>query len=170
MEKSMKRITIFLLIISLILTGSSLFAGKRAPGFALMDNTGQFVYKSKLQGNLIISFWASYCAPCKKEMPHLVKFEQKYGKTKDLKLILINVDKSDRSGTSIEKGERTLNEIGVNHVFLLDMYHMALKKYNKKKSVPSTFLVDKSGQIVFSEIGAKKNTLTRLEKAIQKLR
>ena len=165
----MKKNRTVILITILALMVGSLHAARKAPGFALMDNRGQFVYKSRLKGNLLISFWASFCAPCKKEMPHLVELEKKYGKIKNMSLILINVDKNDSSGSAKQKADETLKEIGVSHVYLMDLYHMALQNYNPKKTVPATFLVNRHGYIIFAERGNKKNTLTRLERAIKKL-
>lgn len=166
----MKKIITVALVFSFIILYSNInSAPKKAPGFALINNKGKFAYKSKMKGNLIISFWASYCRPCLKEMPVLIDFEKKYKKSKSLKLVLINVD--DNKGKSAqEKAEKALKGIGMKHGFLLDQYHVALKSYNPKRSVPATYLVNKKGMIVFKEIGARKDTLTRLEKAILKLR
>jgi len=165
----MKKYIPALLIALLIITTGSIHAARKAPGFALMNNKGKFIYKSRLKGNLLISFWASFCAPCKKEIPHLVEFEKKYGKSKNMRLILINVDKNDSSRSAKHKADKTLQEIGVSHPYLMDLYHMALQNYNPKKTVPATYLVNKHGYIVFAERGNKKNTLTRLERAIKKL-
>ena len=144
-------------------------AAQKAPNFALVDNKGQFVFKSKMKGNILISFWASYCVPCKKEIPELIKFMDRYGKTKNLQLVLINVD--DNSGTAAQqKAEDTLKSIGVSWSYLLDSYQKTLKNYNPKLNVPSTYLVNSDGYIVFQEVGAHKDTLERLEKAIESLR
>lgn len=163
--------TLFIAMCIALMAFSATHAGyKKAPGFALTDNNGNFVYLSKLKGNLIISFWASYCVPCKKEMPLLVEMEKKYGREKNLSLILINVDTNDTGKSAREKAMDTLDDIKVSHDFLMDMYHMALVKYNPAKSVPCTFLVNAAGNIVFSETGARDDTLTRLEKAVLSLR
>jgi thiol-disulfide isomerase/thioredoxin len=163
--KSMHILIIFFTIIPLF----SLSAAEKAPNFALVDNKGQFIFKSKLKGNMIISFWASYCAPCKKEMPDLIKFEQKYGKSKNLLLVLINVD--DNGGSPAQnKADATLREIGVEHVYLMDPYQKTLKNYNPKITVPATYLVNKDGFIIFADLGAKKDTIEKLEKAIHELK
>ncbi|MCP4133777.1 MAG: TlpA family protein disulfide reductase [bacterium] len=143
----------------------------KAPSITLFSSKGKLVLSSKLRNkNLIVSFWASYCVPCRKEMPELVKFEKKYAGSKNLKLLLISVDKDDSSGSAKAKGFQTLKEIGLNHEFLLDIYQLTIKKYTPQIKVPATFLVNKKGVIVFKEIGAKKDTLQKLEKAIKKLK
>jgi hypothetical protein len=60
--------------------------------------------------------------------------------------------------------------LGIEHDYLLDSFQQTILKYNPGKSVPATFLVNKQGVIVFSEVGAHPDTLERLEKAIEKLR
>lgn len=169
-HRRMKRTIPALLIIAIMITSGGLYAAKKAPGFALMNNKGKFVYKSRLRGNLLIAFWASFCAPCKKEMPHLIQFEKKYAQSKGLKLILINVDKNDTSGNAKDKAEKTLAKLGISHDYLIDLYHMALQNYNPKKTVPATYLVNRYGYIVFSATGNSTNTINRLEAAIKKLR
>ena len=124
------------------------------------------VSKSNLQGNLIISFFASYCLPCKKEIPSLIELEKKYGSDKKLTLVLIATDLNDQDGDSKDKAGKFLKKIGVKHDFLLDIYQIVISKYNPKKNVPATFLVNRAGQIVFSETGIKNDTIVRLEQAI----
>jgi cytochrome c biogenesis protein CcmG, thiol:disulfide interchange protein DsbE len=142
---------------------------KRAPGFALPDSTGKTVFLSSLKQNLVISFWASYCKPCKTEMPKLVDLEKKYGKLKNLKLVLVNIDINDSDGEAGDKARTFLKSIGIEHDYLLDFYQTAVTKYNPEKRVPATFLVNRQGLIVFEEIGYKESAITALEGAITKL-
>ncbi len=146
-----------------------LSAKRKAPGFALLNNNNVMVYKSHLKGNLIITFWASWCLPCKKELPELVNLEKKYAKTKNIKLILITID-DKKNGNPILKANISLRTIGITHDFLLDMYKITLSKYlncNNSCSVPATFLVNKAGYIIFKSTGL--DTVTKLEKMIKQL-
>jgi peroxiredoxin len=146
-----------------------LTAPEPAPGFALPNNNGAMVFKSSLHGNLLISFFASYCRPCAQELPRLVELEKKYGARKRLSMVLISADVNDSDGDAKEKAGRFLRKAGVERGYLLDMYHVVISKYNPKKALPATFLVDCAGNIVFREIGAQKDTIDRLERAIQRL-
>jgi thiol-disulfide isomerase/thioredoxin len=161
-----------LIIILLLIVAASIctaYAAQKAPGFALMNNKGEYVFKSKLAGNLIISFWASYCRPCRKEMPILIELEKKYGKIKNLKLVFINID--DNADISAkDKADRMLQDLDIVHEYLLDSYQITIAKYNPDKIVPATYLVNQKGDIVFCEVGARPDTLERLEKAISQLR
>jgi peroxiredoxin len=146
-----------------------LTAPEPAPGFALPNNNGTMVFKSSLRGNLLISFFASYCRPCAKELPQLIELEKKYGERKRLSMVLISADVNDADGDAKEKAGRFLRKAGIEREYLLDIYHVVILKYNPKKALPATFLVDCAGNIVFREIGAHKDTIDRLERAIQRL-
>lgn len=119
--------------------------------------------------NLIISFWASYCKPCKEEMPEIIKLQKKYGTKKDMQLILINVD-DNRDTSAKEKADKFLADIGIKYDYLLDSYQKIITRYNPKRKVPATFLVNKKGYFVLKTIGYKKDTIKKLEKAIKRLR
>ena len=82
--------------------------------------------------------------------------------------MLIATDLNDQDGDSKDKAGKFLKKIGVKHDFLLDIYQIVISKYNPKKNVPATFLVNFyiAGQIVFSETGIKNDTIVRLEQAI----
>ncbi|MBP7738754.1 MAG: TlpA family protein disulfide reductase [Spirochaetes bacterium] len=142
----------------------------QAPGFALPDNRGAMVFRSSFRGNLLISFFASYCRPCARELPMLIELEKKYKKRKNISLVLIAVDANDSGGTAKEKAGRFLRNAGIDHDYLIDMYQVVIAKYNPKKELPAAFLVDAAGHIVFSAVGAGEDTVLRLEKAIQSLK
>ena len=137
-----KRVIILVSMLILCLNFQVFSNPVKAPSFALINNKGKYTFKSKLKGNLLVSFWASYCGPCRKEMPMLIELEKKYGKSKNLNLILINTDSGSKAK---KKAEKFLKDINVKHDYLIDNYQITLKKYNPKLSVPSTFLVNKKG-------------------------
>jgi thiol-disulfide isomerase/thioredoxin len=174
----MKKLTLFVLSFLLFVTGEISGAGKKAPGFALLNNKGKYTSKSKYKGSLIVSFWASYCKPCRHEMPEIIKLHKKYEKSKNLHLVLINVD-TNKGKPAKEKADSFLSEIDIEHEYLLDIYQVAIKQYMKattgkrgkaELNVPSTFVVDKRGYFVLKTVGYKKDTLKKLENALKKLR
>ncbi len=164
-----KRGLLILISAFLLLIGVETVA-QQAPSFALLNSSGAMVYKKELKGNLVISFFASYCQPCRKELPALVELVKKYEREKDLSLVLITADINDRSGEAAGKGRKFLKNIGIEREFLIDMYHTAISRYSPKKVVPATFLVNRQGLVVFSEIGARDDTVARLEKSIRNLK
>jgi cytochrome c biogenesis protein CcmG, thiol:disulfide interchange protein DsbE len=155
----------------LIMAGlPAITAPVQAPGFALQTNRGIMVFKSSLRGNLIISFFASYCRPCARELPMLAELEKKYGRQKNVSLVLIAVDGNDAEGDAKKKAGSFLKKAGIDRDYLLDIYQVVIAKYNPKKALPATFLVNRAGYVVFEEVGSREDTVRRLEMAIQGLR
>lgn len=140
---------------------------RHAPGFALFNTKGKLVTLSSLskQGNIILSFWASYCKPCIREMPLLVELEKKYRGTKNVRLILINIDKEGK-----EKALPILQKLNVKNECLLDIYQLTAKKYIPNLKVPALFLINTRSAIIFDAVGEREETIQELEKAIKKLR
>lgn len=174
----MKRFTLSALFLLLFVTGEITGAAIKAPGFALLNNNGIYISRTQFKRNLIISFWASYCKPCRHEMPEIIKLYKKYEESKNLDLVLINVD-TNKGKPAKEKADRFLSEIGIKHDYLLDIYQVAIKQYMKafnginreiELNVPSTFLINKKGYFVLKTVGYKNNTLNKLENALKKLR
>jgi cytochrome c biogenesis protein CcmG, thiol:disulfide interchange protein DsbE len=144
--------------------------GAAAPSFVLENKKGIMINKSEMTGYLVISFFASYCKPCMKEVPALVELEKKYMDGKQISLVLINTDVNDETGQAREKADKFLKKINVTHDYLLDIYQLTIERYNPLKCVPCTFIVDKYNRIIFSEIGAKDDTIERVEKVLQGLK
>ncbi|MFP4520638.1 MAG: TlpA family protein disulfide reductase [Fibrobacterota bacterium] len=155
----------FLLLIFLVLSSESeaIAVGERAPLFYLKSLDGEMVSIRDYCGkelrrrrgnaekyNLIISFWATYCKPCKEEIPHLIKFASKH--RDNTKLILISIDKE---GVSKVKPFAENMKIPVGKVsVLIDKYRKTAEKYGVE-SLPVLFMVDKKGIVRFIGKGFK---------------
>jgi cytochrome c biogenesis protein CcmG, thiol:disulfide interchange protein DsbE len=164
----MKRtILIIAAICALIFAGEGQSVNRKAPSFALFDMEGKLVTLSNLtrEGNVILSFWASYCKPCIREMPQLIELAGKYEKSNNIKLVLVNIDKEGK-----DKAQPVLQQMNVQNACLLDVYQVAAKSYIPNLKVPALFLVTKTGMIVFEEVGEKPDVLQKLEKVIQKMK
>ena len=116
----------------------------------LPDGEGKSVTIGQWQGKvLLINFWATWCAPCQEEMPHLVEAQRRYA-DKGLQVVGIAVDKTDTVNAYSRK-------MGINYPILIDEGRgMALSKRfgNRAGIVPFTALVDRQGQIVQIVAGA----------------
>jgi cytochrome c biogenesis protein CcmG/thiol:disulfide interchange protein DsbE len=156
------------LFLIILIQGDTVSAKQRkAPSFALFNTKGKLVTLSNLskQGNIILSFWASYCKPCIREMPLLVELEKKYQKEKNVWLIFINIDKEGK-----EKALPILQQFNVENDCLMDIYQLTAKKYIPTLKIPALFLIDTRNVIVFDAIGESEKTIQELEKAIKKLK
>lgn len=151
--------------ISLILLSSSVFSSdKPAPSFALYSTENNLVKLSSeiTKNEVLIIFFASYCAPCRNEIPELVKLQEKYSSR--FNIIFVNIDKEGKP-----QAEKVLNELNVkNYLCLLDIYQQTVKKYSPSLTIPAFFLVDKSGKIIYKSIGYKPESIDSFEKYIIK--
>lgn len=160
----MKNRALIALLCILIIADVMPLHARNAARFALFDTEGKLVTLSSLMKEkpVVLSFFASYCVPCKREVPALVELEKRYpGK---FHLVLVNIDREGKA-----KALEFLNEVQIARSCLLDMYQETAKKYIPDLKIPAVFLVDKKGNIVFEEIGEKADALTRLETKLKSL-
>lgn len=119
--------------------------GLQAPDFELETLEGKTVKLSELQGKkVMLNFWATWCPPCKAEMPFMEKFYQEAGD--EIEIIAINIDtKNDVAGFA--------KEMGVTFPILLDKDEQVMKTY-QILSIPTTYFIDQDGLIQHKFIGA----------------
>ena len=163
-----KRI-LFLLVAFLLSGVITLFAkvGNKAPSSFILPNkekTEHLLFKEHIKGKkVILNFFASYCLPCKEEIPEIQKLVANH---KDVKLIFINIDEE----ADFPKVEEVIKEWNIEHPVLLDPYQVAISLYaNSKLAVPATFILDNKGKIRFEAIGYEKDTIQKMEKVLNKL-
>ncbi|MFA7332251.1 MAG: TlpA disulfide reductase family protein [Candidatus Delongbacteria bacterium] len=165
----LRRASLLLTLLGLLLTAGSAGAAETA-AFRLRDLNGKTVDLAALcaQGPVLISFWATYCEPCKKEIPHLVELVKEFQDQK-LQLVLITVD-SPRSQKQVKP---YVTSKGWNMPVLMDPNGQTMKKL-KGGNPPYTLLVGSKGEILYSHSGYKpgdekvlKQEVDRLLKAAQ---
>ena len=169
----MRRYSLMLLFIFLIILISSfcLSAGQieikkdKAPDFTIRDISGKRIQLSKLikNGPVIIDFWALWCVPCRKELPHLQDLYKKY-KDKGLTVLAINEDdpSSEAKVKPFVKGKRFTFKTAI------DKDKELWRKF-KIASLPTLFLIDKQGNIVKIHTGYRPGDEKQLEIEIKQL-
>ena len=137
--------------------------GKLAPDFELPGLDGQAVSLSGLRGKpVLINFWASWCEPCRFEMPFIQEiYEGWTGKTPSLVILTINL------GESPSRVERFMERYGLSFPVLLDTSQNVALEYNIR-GIPTTFFIDKDGIIQDIKIGAFLNR-TEIEMRLSKI-
>jgi thiol-disulfide isomerase/thioredoxin len=135
--------------------------GKVAPAFTLVDLEGKKVSLADYKGHpVVLNFWATYCGPCKLEMPWFQDLESKY---KGQGLVVLGLDQDD--GMAVKDVAAASKRVGVTYPILMPDDAVS-KSYQLSDYIPETFYVDKSGKIVDQTIGA--HSKDELEADIQK--
>ncbi len=120
----------------------------RAPDFTLADENGQPVTLSELRGQVVmINFWASWCGPCRQEMPLLEQIHQRY-EPLGFTLLAVNVEESSADGQAF------LRERPVSFPVLYDPKNSISKLYDVV-AMPSTVLIDRQGNVRYLHHGFK---------------
>ena len=120
-----------------------------APDFQLQDLDGRAVSLSGLRGKpVILNFWATWCGPCRDEMPFIQEiFENKEWSDKGLVILAVDI------GESPSTVKEFLESYGLSFQVLLDSEQSVAKNYNIR-GIPTTFFIDKDGIIQDMKIGA----------------
>lgn len=124
------------------------YPGYRAPDFALADMSGNLVRLSELRGRpVLLNFWASWCPPCRKEMPDLQQFHRQYGEV----IRLIGID----WGEDKRDVEAFLQRFGITYPNLMDQDGKVFVLY-QLTGLPTSFWIDEQGIIRGLWLGAMK--------------
>lgn len=134
----------------------------KAANFTLKSRSGKNIKLSELRGNVVmLNFWASWCGPCRKEMPLLEKISKKY-KRLGFTLLGINVEQD----TSAAK--KYLKDVKVSFPILFDNKNKTSKLYDVS-AMPTTIIIDRNGNKRFLHKGYKPGYENDYIKQIKKL-
>lgn len=126
--------------------------GKPAAIFTLTSNTGKRVSLSDYKGKpVLLNFWATWCTPCKVEMPWFEDFQKKYA-AQGLEVVGINEDDDAKSTEVKDQIKKTLERTGVTYTILMSDKGVG-DAYGGLDVLPATFFIDRSGKIVAQAIG-----------------
>ena len=140
-------------------------AAKRAvaPDFELDDLKGEAVRLSQFKGKVVvINFWATWCAPCKQEIPHLNRILKNY---KEQGLVILTIS-TDSPQTQSQVGR--LARRWKTHT-LLDPEGRVVAQLNPRGLAPYTLIVDRNGKIAFDHDGYHSGDEVKLEAAVKKI-
>ncbi|TSA15456.1 TlpA family protein disulfide reductase [bacterium] len=111
-----------------------------APAFTLSDVNGHQVSLSDFKGKVVIlDFWATWCPPCKREIPDFIKLQSEYG-SKGVQIVGIALDQPEK----VKAFER---DNAMNYPVLMGNDEVSAH-YGGVESIPTTFIIDKAGRIV----------------------
>jgi peroxiredoxin len=137
--------------------------GYRPPNFALKDLEGRTIDLESFRGKVIfINFWATWCVPCRAEMPLMEKLYQEF-KDKDFVMLAVS---EDLEGKSVV--EPFVKELKFTFPVLLDQDLAVMTLYGIR-AIPETFLIDRTGLITHKIPGARDWSQKEMKELVAKL-
>ena len=122
--------------------------GNPAPDFTLKDLSGKAQKLSDLKGKVVLlNFWATWCPPCREEVPSMVRLNQAMT-GKPFQMLAVSIDEGGKDAV-----ERFFSKSGNALPALLDTDQSVSKRYGLT-GVPETFVIDKKGVILKKVVGA----------------
>lgn len=118
-----------------------------APDFTLMDLSGRTVRLTDLRGKVVVlNFWATWCPPCRHEIPWFIDLQKKYG-PKGLQVVGVSMDSTSPADVAeFAKG------MGINYTVAMGDSQIAAR-YGGVRVLPTTFYIGRDGRIIRSVPG-----------------
>ena len=136
--------------------------GQPAADFELRGDGASTVKLSALKGKVVyLDFWASWCGPCRQSFPWMNDMQSKFG-SRGLQIVGVNLDAKDADA------RKFLAETSGNFLLAFDNKGATPKLYGVK-GMPTSYLIDREGRVVYEHVGFSPSKALALEKEIEKL-
>jgi peroxiredoxin len=144
--------------------GDNVAAGDVAANFNLKDLKGNSVSLSSMRGKVVfLNIWATWCGPCREEMPSMETLFNSFKNSKDFVMLAVSQDRNGRDAV-----EPYVEHNNYHFEILLDPDNQLQESYNLT-GVPETFIIDRKGRIVAHHLGAFDWSRDEVREALQEL-
>jgi peroxiredoxin len=139
--------------------------GRKAPNFKLENLDGKYVELKNMlgKGPILISFWATWCKPCIEELAEYKKLQDEF-RSQGFNILAISTDDEK----TVAKVKPFVKSKSYNFTILLDTNSEVARKFYAQ-AIPYSVLLDKNGNIVYSNLGYKKGDEIQLKKKVEEL-
>jgi peroxiredoxin len=142
--------------------GAALSPSAPAPDFTLRSMAGSNLRLAEQRGSVVlVNFWATWCGPCREEMPHLNRLYDKY-RGSGLQLLGVNVDDDAKNAIGMAQ------KMGVRFPVLLDTDKAVSRSFDVS-AMPSTVLIDRDGKVRHVHRGYKAGVEDTYERLVRDL-
>jgi len=134
-----------------------------APDFTLADIDGNSFHLADYLGQdvILLNFWATWCEPCRVEMPHLDRMQNDY-RDRGLRILAISMDGPE----SLSRVRSHVSRYDFDLTVLLDAESEVSQLYNPRRAAPLNVLIDREGEIIWTREGYNPGDEDDLEQAI----
>ena len=153
------------LVLGALAVTAPALAADKASDFTLRDMDGAEVKLSRYAGSVVVlSFWATWCGPCKIEMPHM---DAMYKAKKDQGLVVLSISSDDARTSSQVKPY--IKKMGYGFTVLLDKDSTVTGTYNPQKTLPYTVIIDRAGNVAHVHSGYNPGDELEIQKIVDGL-
>ena len=151
MMMTTKVVAVAVMLLAVVSVRGEQAVGTAAPAFSLKDLKGADVTMAQQRGKVVlVNFWATWCGPCKAEMPILVKLQKVHGPAG---LVVLGVSMDEEGASAINPWLKKTKfmvdgaSAPMNFPLLIGTPQMATA-YGEVEALPATFIVDRQGKVV----------------------
>lgn len=156
------QISVFFIVSFLAVSANASSISGKAADFTLKSRSGENLKLSDFRGQVVmLNFWASWCGPCRQEMPILESLYKRYGKL-GFTILGVNVEQDSSKANSY------LRDVKVSFPILYDTSNTTSKLFNVT-AMPTTVMIDRNGNMRYIHHGYKPGYEKDYKKQIKKL-
>ncbi len=152
---------VLLLCLAFAVPAFALSPGERAPELGLVDTNGEVIRMADLRGKVVIvDFWASWCGPCREELPALASLQEEFGD----RLVIVGVSVDTDEGAM----RRFLRRSGVRFRVARDVDQAVAGRYEPPR-MPSSYVIDQEGVVRHVHAGFDSDDIAEFRSEIRAL-